>query len=62
MLLTRKEKKLVNGLKEGCYVGQPGYSLRAGNDFWHECCGTLGTAGGDNAQHLLIFRKKRVGK
>lgn len=58
-LLTDKERQLVRKIRSGAYYGQIGITIRFGNHFWHECCGTLlaGSYGGDNLPTLVQVKK-----
>ena len=64
MLLTSKERAKWNSLKKGTYYGQVGITIRFGNNYWLECAGTIGTAGGDNSPSIVVAKgchnKKKI--
>lgn len=58
--VTSREREKLKTLKEGCYCGQYGITIRFGNDYWFEHAGTLGTAGGDNLQTVVQIKKAKA--
>lgn len=57
MRLTEGEREIFDKVESGAHCGQIGISLRYNNHFWHEVCGTIGTAQGDNLWTIIKVKK-----
>ena len=62
MKLTEIERNKFNSVEEGVHCGQIGITIRYGNHFWHEVCGTMGTAQGDNSWTIIKVKKRKENK
>lgn len=61
-MFTEEEKQVLEKTSQGAYEGQIGITIRFGNHFWHECCGTLleGAQGDNQATVVIVKKQKKV--
>lgn len=62
-MFNEEETQRLESVPKGVYEGQIGITIRFGNHFWYECCGTLlEGAQGDNMATVVIVKKQKKNK